>query len=74
MWYGFGIGLLAINISYIKLITTTDWDLIIFKIQDNIEKQVNEYEMQKSRDTPSTGSALVDEENGPDDYLSLIHI
>jgi hypothetical protein len=56
LWYGFGVGLLTITVFYIKLLTTTDWDERTLQIQTNIEKQVTEFELQRT-DTPSTGSS-----------------
>ena len=71
LWYGFGVGLFVITLFYIKLITTTDWDEIILQIQNTIEKQVNEFELQRSRDTPSTGSIPADEESSSDNFRRM---
>ena len=44
LWYGFAIGLLVINISYIFLIKSANWDTIVLDIQNTIETQLSNLE------------------------------
>lgn len=44
LWYGYGIGLFILNLLYIGLIATVNWHEKALEIQEDLERQLEQYD------------------------------